>query len=226
MEWKYKLRKIRRQIKLYMTLPHVWILLIILALAMLLCMLSVVYINNNLYLSSVFANMFTGLVTGVIICLITTIKSVSLYRTECKIKWLEDLHNECLQFLSMHHKILSHEEKVFKTDVDYNDYVYDVLSFGNGISQKISQGRFKEALPFNTYKYCKKEFYFDAVEIMKENDILREKIIVQDVSKLSKADVRKLFKTMERPIVTLNSDIVKKIEMLKTKRKAINISVG
>ena len=81
-------------------------------------------------------------------------------------------------------------------------------------------------MPFNTYKYCKKEFYFDAVEIMKENDILREKIIVQDVSKLSKADVRKLFKTMERPIVTLNSDIVKKIEMLKTKRKAINISVG
>jgi len=36
----------------------------------------------------------------------------------------------------------------------------------------------------------------------------------------------KLFSTMERQIFILNGEIIKKIEVLRIKRKAINISVG
>lgn len=220
------MKKFCEKIKLYISLPHIWVLFVVAMLALIMCVLSVAYKDENAFLSSVFSNIFTGLLTGVIICLITTIKSVSLYRTECKIRWLEDLHKECLKFISMYRKMLLLKEEEFENDEDYNKYVYDTLCCGNEVSQIISQGRFMKTLPFNTYKYCKKEFSFDAADVMKKNCILRDEILQQDIAKLSKNEVRELFKTIERQIFILNRNILKKVESLKAKQKAINISIG
>lgn len=41
--------------------------------------------KNNDYISSLLANIFSGIVTGLVINLILTIKSISLYQTECLI---------------------------------------------------------------------------------------------------------------------------------------------
>lgn len=226
MKSNFKLKRVCKKIKLYASLPHIWVLFVIAILALIMCVLSVAYKEENKFLSSIFANIFAGLLTGVIICLITTIKSISLYRAECKIIWLEDLHKECLEFISMHRKMTLSRVDEFENDVDYNNYVYDTLCRGNEVSHTISQGRYKEALPFNPYKYCKKEFSFDAVEVMKGNDILRDEVMCQDISKLSNAEVRKLFSTMERQIFILNSEILKKIETLRAKQRAINMSIG
>ena len=56
-------------------------------------------------------------------------------------------------------------------------------------------------------------------------------IIVKDLHKeclefISMYQKMKLFSTMERQIFILNCEIIKKIEVLRIKRKAINISVG
>lgn len=226
MKWNSKLKRVFKKIKLYMTLPHIWVLFVITILALVMCMLAITYKAENEFLSSIFANIFAGLLTGVIICLITTIKSVSLYRTECKIMWLENLHKECLDFISMYKNMTLSRKDTFKDDIDYNNYIYDVLCCGNGISHTISQSRFNESLPFNSYKYCRKKFSFDAVEVMKENNLLHDEIIRKDVSKLSNAEIRKLFNRMEHKIVILNGEIIKTIEALRTKQKAINISIG
>mgnify|MGYP006865367257 CR=1 FL=1 len=226
MNGKLKLKRVCKKIKLYIVLPHIWVLFLVAILALIMCVLSVVYIEINTFLSSIFANIYAGLLTGVIICLITTIKSISLYRTESKVRWLENLHKECLKFISMHHKLLFSKEDEFADDESYYNYIYDTLCCGNDISQTISQGCFEEALPFNPYKYCKKKFSFDAVEVMNGNELLREEIIKLDVSTSSKTDIRELFKTMDSQIIILNRKIMKELELLQVKKKVINISIG
>lgn len=221
----YKLKKIKRKIKLYIELPHIWTLLLIVILSVIMCLFSVYYKDTNSFASSICANIFAGLITGVIICLITTIKSISLYRTEHIIEWLNDLHGECLEFIKMHRKIVFAKENNFTND-EFYDLIYDTLCFGNSISQTISQGQFKESLPFNTYKYCKKEFNFDAVEVMKSNENLRNEITCLDISLTSKSDLMKLFEKMTHQVQILNGDILSKIQELNIKKKAINVSIG
>ncbi len=90
---RYKLKQMWRDIKLYAGLPHFWIMGIILVLSIIACTISIACMKSNPFLSSVFANIFVGLVTGIVISLISTIKSMTLYRTECLI---ESLHKDIL----------------------------------------------------------------------------------------------------------------------------------
>lgn len=223
---KLNLKRVSKKIKIYMALPHVWILFIVVLLALIMFGLSFVYRETNSFLSSIFANIFAGLLTGVIICLITTIKSISLYRTECKIKWLEDLHKACFNFNSMYNDMLLSGKNKFKSDEDFYEYVYNTLCCGNEVSHIISQSCFKEVLPFDPNKYCKKEFSFDAEETLNDNYILRDKIMEQDISRESITKIIEMFKPMEQQISTLNSKILKKINELKIKQRAITVSIG
>lgn len=77
---KYKLKRMWKNIKIYASLPHFWILGIVLILSIIACMLSVLYMKSNPFISSVFANISAGLVTGIVISLISAIKSMTLYR--------------------------------------------------------------------------------------------------------------------------------------------------
>lgn len=226
MKVKYIKKAIKQALKPYLGLPHLWTLLIIAALAFIMLWLSIDCKDVDSYLSSTFSSIFVGLLTGVTICLISTIKSVSLYRTECLITWLDDLHNYCLKFIDMYRGVLSYTECTLRDDDELYDYIYDVLCCGNDICSIIRREQFDKVLPFNTCKYCKKEFSFDAIEISKGNDKLREDIMALDPSQLSQQDLWVLFQEMNGQILDLNGHIISKLKELNAKKKAIHISIG
>ena len=122
----------------------------------------------------------------------------------------------------MSRKILFYNEDEFLTEEELYNYIYDVLCCGNDINVIISQGRFDQSLPFNSYKYLKKHFNYDAVEQESINNELREKILILDVAKLSAKEIRGIFENMNDSLFELNGSILKEIENLKIKRKAIN----
>lgn len=76
----------------------------------------------------------------------------------------------------MYHKIAYESNDKFRDENDFYNFVYDTACCGHELTMKISQGRFDKTLPFNTYKYCKKEFDFDTDEITKCNEKLRDDI--------------------------------------------------
>lgn len=53
-----------------------------------------------------FANIFAGLVTGIVLSLFSTVKAFSLYKTEALIDWLNNLHNDYMNYNKMSRKIL------------------------------------------------------------------------------------------------------------------------
>ncbi len=57
-------------------------------------------------INSIFANVFAGLITGFYVYLITSIRNITSYSLNNKIKWLEELHKESLSFLKMHKEIM------------------------------------------------------------------------------------------------------------------------
>lgn len=223
---KYRLKKLWRRIYLYMKLPHFWVLGIVLLLSIGFFFLSVFYKDSNPFLSSLFANIYAGLITGLVISLISAIKAMSLYKTECLIRWLNCLHEDILKYMEMHRKLmLFKNDEELKSDEALYNYIYDTLCQGESINVTISQGRFKESLPFNPYEYFKKEFKYDAVIHSKENGILREKIMALAVSNITGKELRRLFENMDKQLFILNGEILKHITTLESRRKAMNVSL-
>lgn len=220
---KYKIKYVLANIKLYANLPHFWILGIILILSIIVCTISVMCIESNPFLSSVLANIFAGLVTGVVISLISAIKSVTLYRTECLIQWLDSLHKDILEYIKMYQKMVFKNQDDFDKET-FSDHIYDTLCCGNNINVTISQGRFNHSLPFDTYQYMKKKFEYDAINCSDDNGKLREQIMLLDGENITRDELRKLFQNMDRQLNTLNRKILNHITYLKVRRKAINIS--
>ena len=219
-------KKFWKRTKLYFSLPHFWVVGMVFLLSIVALILSVVLQDNNPFLSSIFANIFAGLITGLVISFISAIKAASLYRTESLIKWLTLLHEDIVEFIGMHRKlILFNKQEELNDKEDLYNYIYDTLCFGESINTTISQGRFKESLPFDSYEYFKKNFNYDAVSCSKENSILREKIIVLDVSNITGRELRLMFENMERQLRMLNSDVLKHLTDLEAKKKAINVSL-
>lgn len=208
-------------LKSYFLLPHIWVLIIILLFSCLFLILSIYYKDVNPFVSSIYANIFAGLLTGVVLSLMSSIKAISLYRTESQIKWLDKIHNECRKFLIESKKL--YFQKKFESDVAKYDAVYDLLCLGNDISVIISQGQFNDTLPFNTYKYCKKKLNFDVIEQQDKNSLLRDDIIELE-SIIDSVDCRKLFKDMDDAIFKLNSSVLDKKRQLEIKVKAINLT--
>lgn len=222
---KYKLRAMWRNIKVYASLPHFWILGIIVFLSIIAGAISVVCMESNSFLSSVFANIFAGLVTGIVISLISTIKSMTLYRTECLIEWLDSLHKDILEYIGMSHKIFFRSQNDFNDDESLYNHIYDTLCCGNNINLKISQGRFNNLLPFDPNKYMKDKLEYDTGNCSDNNEKLREEIMMLDVKNITNNELINLFETMDRELKILNSKILKHIILLKARKKAINISI-
>lgn len=223
---KYRLKELWKRIKLYYSLPHFWVVGMVLLLSVAVFMLSVLFKDSNPFLSSMFANIFAGLITGLVISLISAIKTMSLYRTECLIKWLNRLHEDILEYMGMHRKLmLFKNEEEFKNDEVLYNYIYDTLCCGENINVTISQGRFKESLPFNPYEYFMKEFKYDAVSHSEENSELREKIMVLEVSNITSKELRILFENMYKQLFILNGEILKHITNLEARKRAIDVSL-
>lgn len=219
---KFWFKKKIKIIKVYFSLPHVWMLIIIMVLSVLFLLLSLV--EKDEFLSSMYANIFSGLLTGVILSLISWIKSVSLYRTHCIINWLENIHKECLKFINESRKVYIANKKQNLSEQEQFDEVYNLLCLGNSINESISQGQYNETFPFDTYKYCKKKLRFDSIKEQTENIKIKEKIQTINISTISKKELKTLFKDMDNSIFTLNKKILDKITELKIKNKVINLT--
>lgn len=219
---KHCIKDAKKAVAIYLSLPNIWLLLGIAVLAIISLVLSMVYYHRNGYLSSLFSNLFTGLVTGVIICLITTVRFIWLYKTESKINWINEVHSMCLEFINKHRELVLFGRGL-NEDNAY-DEIYDLLCMGNNVSCKISQDRYKKEIPFNTYTFCKKRFKFDATSIMESNEDIRDSI-VYGYYNLSKNDLRLVFEEMEKTLFELNSELIKEKEHLLIKMKYMNVSM-
>ncbi|MBS5370604.1 MAG: hypothetical protein KHY19_14195 [Coprobacillus cateniformis] len=218
-------KKLKKYIKIYLSLAHIKVLIIIIFLSTIAFCLSVYYLVIDSFVSSLFANIFAGLITGIVLYLISSVKSISLYRTECLINWLNNIHEDYLKYNEMHYKLISYKEDDFVSKEELYEFIYDVLCFGHNINVKIIQSQFDKSLPFDSYKYFKNSFNYDAIEQIKIDKELGEKIMSLSIADFSKTEIRDIFRDMNYTLSSLNSDIFNKIKDLEIKKKIINTAL-
>lgn len=214
-----------RNIKLFFSLPHLIITLAIIILAIITLLFSIDLHISAPFASSVLSNVFAGLVTGVVLCLISSVKAVSLYKTERIITWLKELNSEFLNFNKLHHQMLFDKKDNFESDDKYYDFIYDVLCAGNCVTTKISQGQFDVSLPFNSYKYCKRHLKYDAIAFLKKNEKIREIVLDINSATITQQELRKIFNDMENSLFELNGRAISKIKELEAKKKVLSSSL-
>lgn len=214
-------KKAKRSVSLFFSLPHLLTTLVVIILAVITLLISIHLQTEEPFASSLLSNVFAGLVTGIVLCIISSIKAVSLYRTERILSWLNELHYDFLKFNELHHKLLTAKKEDYNSEKDFYDFVYDVLCVGNDITSKISQDQFDSSLPFNTYKYCKRYFKYDAVMFLEENAKIREDVMNLDFNTTTPKELRKTFNDMEKSLFSLNRKIIAKTHELNAKKNAL-----
>lgn len=222
--WKYKktIRGLWEYMLAIFSLPHFVTVIILLLMAAVSLMISYDFRVEATFLSSVFSNIFAGLVTGIAVCVISGVKNIAIYNIEGKIKWLNSVHLDCLKFNKHYRSVLKKIEKSDISDEDLYDEIYDVLCDGNNIASTISQSQFDKKLSFNPYKYFLKKLKYDAVDQMKRNNEIRDTIISLDMQTLTHKRYREIFGDMEHSLFALNATVISKIKELEIKQNIAN----
>lgn len=216
-----KMKKIIKSVRIYFKIPSVVMLLILIILSVAAFFISFLNYDKNNFVFSIFGNIFSGIISGLIILLISSINSIILYKNGCIKEYLCSIHEDCLKYFKEYNELITY--KCNGDNDEYYNLIYDVLCVGNDIAAKISQSRFSESIPFNPTIYFKNRFSFDAEELLKTNLILREKIMELNVPDIEIKYTRDIFYNMDHEIRKLNGDILKQIEKLKIKENYMRL---
>lgn len=153
---KNSLKKIQCRSSLILSFPHFWICILIILLAIAsLAISSILYKNAQEYLSSVFANIFAGLVTGLVICLLSGVKQLYIAKLENKKNWLEHIRSMICEYNDFFQKLMKKPFASFDGDEELFAFIYDVGAHANWVNEDILQSTFDRLLSFNPRNYCK-----------------------------------------------------------------------
>lgn len=96
----------------------------------------VLYRSHQDFLSSIFANIFAGLVTGLIICLLSGVKQFYIAKLKNKKNWLEHIRTMVSDYIDLYHKLTEKQFTTFDATEELFDFIYDVGSHANWINGK------------------------------------------------------------------------------------------
>ncbi|MDB7830059.1 hypothetical protein [Intestinimonas butyriciproducens] len=130
-------RKAKYRASLIFSFPHFWICILIILLAIVSLWIShVLYRSHQDFLSSIFANIFAGLVTGLIICLLSGVKQFYIAKLKNKKNWLEHIRTMVSDYIDLYHKLTEKQFTTFDATEELFDFIYDVGSHANWINGK------------------------------------------------------------------------------------------
>lgn len=195
-------------IKITMGFPHIWICALILALAGLALWASCdLACCGNSFWSSIFANIFAGLITGFVICLISGAKQITIIKMQEKKAWLENLAQLLSEYFSEYHRLRELRFDKFTGDEKTFNFIYDVGSHANWINEEILQSSFNKTLSFKPVKYCKNFLGYDALALCDAYEELHGSLQLIDVDYPSSKEILKYFDIVHPALKKLSSGV-------------------
>lgn len=202
-------------IKIAIGFPHVWICFIILGLAALSLWASYDLTQcGNSFWSAIFANIFAGLITGLVICLISGSKQIAVAKMREKKAWLEKIAHMLMEYFSGYHQLQKMKFDKFDGDEEKFNYIYDVGSHANWINEEILQSSFNKTLSFNSIKYSKNNFGYDALSLCDAFEELHGNLQLLDVEFPSSKKILEYFDLVNPALKKLNSGVQTAIKNL------------
>lgn len=207
------LQKVRAQFSLVFSLPSLWVALVILACAIISVLISKkLDEQDSAFASSVFSNIFAGLITGFALSILSGVKAVYIAYLEARYDWLEEAHIMLLDFNSMHHKLLSASKM---TNVEFSDKAYDTGARANWVNDKIIQGTFDKTKWFDPPKYFLKHYDYDCMKMSETLEAFRESLFSVGFDSEKRSEDIELFRPIINVMMNLNGKILKDMKLIK-----------
>lgn len=180
---------------------------------------------KNAFWSSILANIFAGLATGLILCIISGMKQRTIAALRNKVNFLKSLHEEIMGYFKSYKELM---DKPFQNTNGSDALFEEIYSLGacaSNVNNHIGQGTFREILSFDPSEYCKEHFGYDTVAMSDIHSELRDEICSMDEYHPIKNDVINMFKVVDMPIRQLNGAVLREIEEIEIRLEAIEHSI-
>lgn len=202
---KYKVKKIRTSISNMISFPAFWVSIVIMFLSIMSLFISLAFEKSGKeYGASIFNNIFTGLITGLALSLLSGVKSVYVAYMEARLNWLEGIHKMIIDQFNEEKKLWLLKNK---TDEIFYDTAYDTISKANWVNDKIIQSTYEKVKWFEPNKYFKKHYNYDCFEVKIIMSEMRDYLIYE----CSEPIDRKMVKIKLREVTNILSDLNRNI---------------
>lgn len=225
-----KLKRIVKNVKdsiiLYLSFPHIWICLIITILAIATLIISIkLEQNDSSYWASILSNVFAGLITGLIICLLSGTKQIYVAKLNSKKKWLTHIKEMLNEYINLYSELVHKPFSKYDGSAELDNFIYDVACHANWINEDVLQGISNKTFSFNPQEYCKKQLNYDAHALLDEFEDLHNILNVLQVDNSTKNDILHYFNDVDKAIRRLSSATYHKLKEIEIRLEAINRSI-
>lgn len=196
-----------RRTKIIISFPHVWVCVILAVATGVMLYASWRLDSCQKFWSSICANIFAGLVTGLAVCLVGGAKQISITRMQVKKEWLQHLADLIKVYLGDYHEMIRIKFDKFDIKTHSFDFYYDMSIHASDINVEIHQGTFNKALSFDPDKYCRKSFGYDSVAMGEKFDALHAYVEMIEIDCPSSKEIAKQFETVQTDLRKLNSAV-------------------
>ena len=214
-----------RKISAVFTFPHIWVCIAIAALSVVALVLSWRLKCSQPFWSSIFANVFAGLITGLVVCFIGGVKQIHMVHMQSKLAWLKDTADLIKLYLNDHHKMQCMHFDKFNGEQETFDFYYNMSIRASNINMAIQQGSFNKTLSFNPDRYCRKSFQYDSVAMGAKFDHLHEFVEMIEVDCPSSKTIAKEFDAVHPELRKLNSAVHSTIRELEIRLSDIKKTI-
>ena len=214
-----------RRAKIIISFPHVWVCVVLAVAAGAMLYSSWRLDTCQKFWSSVCANIFAGLVTGLAVCLIGGAKQISIARMQVKKEWLQHLADLIKIYLGDYHQMIRKKFDRFDGKIHSFDFYYDMSIHAGDITVEIHQGIFNKALSFDPDKYCRKSFGYDSVAMGEKFDALHSYVEMIEIDCPGSKEIAKQFEAVHTELRKLNSAVHCAIRELNVKLAEMGRSI-
>lgn len=194
-----------RRLKIMVRFPHIWTCFIIIFAAVATLLMSLYFDRcGNSFWSSILANVFAGLITGFVICLISGVKQITIVQMRAKKAWLENLATMLKKYFADYDQLLKLRFNKFDGNEELFNFIYDAGSHANWINDEIIQSSFDKTLPFKALKYSKDYLEYDAVALSDAFERLHVNLQMLDVACPSSTEIIRYFHEVNPELKKLN----------------------
>ncbi len=210
-----KTKNLISKLKLVFSTPSIWVTIVILLLAVVSILLSKSLSDKGYaFKSSVFSNIFAGLVTGLAVSVLSGTKAVFTTYLQEMSKWLQQTSEMILSFESIKHEIVSSSSL---TELEMSDMAYDAISIANEVHLHISHRTFGKTNLFDAKKYFFKHIDYDIEEESDYFNALPDFFNDYEGSNDPRRAIKEKLRELSRKLITINKKIVREVELLEVR---------
>lgn len=224
---KWKIKRFSSNVFSYakttITFPHLWVAAVIMILTIVTFLLSKHFNDiKDSYTTSVFSNIFTGLITGFVLTILIGTKNVYQTIIQAKCDWLTKAHEVIHEFISLERELWNYKKM---SDEDFFNKAYDAGCKANYLNELVLHSQFDKVKWFKPESYFKRYYKYDAMERAKEYGDLH--ILVSNYGEDSRyrEDIIKVFNSTKKKMHGLDRSIIEDIERYKVRLNILAKSI-